>query len=234
MKEYGAKPKVYDEDFQKKKRKKDKKKRKQLGEVAEGPTLVERYRNMQTKGNVNNSALKTLGDLAAGLLVGPLLSAAFGKAAPLAGAALTFGGHYIGDDTSMIRIAGMSAVAHSVAKAKEYRQPGITFRDRMVGVKDDLLYTLLIKRYDAEEKKVPVQEESVAEPVHGIDANAEHFEGIEEPDYPEPMTYRSHREEPRPQPERNEVDGMEPEAYNPWNDPMLGFYLDDQPDFTKF
>ena len=214
-----------------KKRKKDKKKKKHLdGVQADKPSFLDRYRSMETKGNINNSALKTLGDLAAGLLIGPLISASLGKAAPIAGAALTFGGHYIGDDTSMMRIAGMSAVAHSMAKAKEYREAGSTIRDRLAGVKDDLLITLLIKRYEADEKKVASLKEPPAvifQPVQGIEPT-ENVEGFES------RFYEPERHEPSH--EESDVSGVEEELeYNPWSDPLLGFYLDDdQPDFSKF
>lgn len=101
--------------------KKKKKHKKQLGEVAQDKNLLQRFNEKPTKGNLQNSLLKTVADIA-GVGVGTVLSTAAGKAAPLVGIALIGTGHYIGDESGLMRVAGASTLAHSIAKAREYRQ----------------------------------------------------------------------------------------------------------------
>lgn len=86
-------PRRKDGTFKKwKKHKKDKKKHSELGAVPKNPNLWDRFNQAETKGNINNSLMKTLGDFVAGGIIGPFLGAALGKTAPLAGMALSFGG----------------------------------------------------------------------------------------------------------------------------------------------
>jgi len=130
-------------------KKKKKKKSSALGTAGKGtPGIINRYNAMETKSNVNHSLIKTLVDFVGAAVVGPALSASLGKFAPIAGAALSFGGHYIGDESGLMRGIGMGTVAHSVAKTKEYREPDSTMKDRLSGLKDDWLRLIMIKKAD--------------------------------------------------------------------------------------
>lgn len=135
-----------DRTEKKNKKKKAKKARKALGAVSKSSNLLDRYNGLETKSNVNNSLIKTFVDLAAGTLVGPALSAALGKYAPVAGAALSFGGHYLDDQSGLLRGIGMGTIAHSVAKTKEYRDPNSTMSDRFLDLKDNWLRMIFIKK----------------------------------------------------------------------------------------
>ncbi|MBI1838239.1 MAG: hypothetical protein HYR91_13335, partial [Flavobacteriia bacterium] len=78
-------------------------------------------------------------------VIAPVLSASLGKFSPLAGILLAFGGNYIGDKTGLIRGVAMGTIAHGVAKSKEYREENTTFKERINGLKDDWLSTLMLK-----------------------------------------------------------------------------------------
>jgi hypothetical protein len=141
---------------------------------------------MNAKGSIQNSLMKAVVDILAGAVVGPALSAALGKFAPVAGAALSFGGHYIGDDSGLMRAIGISTVAHSVAKVQEYREPDSTVKDGLSGLKDDWLRLVMMgqssppisPQESVEQAKAIVREielqENPAEPAGGyFDFNGE-------------------------------------------------------------
>ncbi|MBI1838200.1 MAG: hypothetical protein HYR91_13135 [Flavobacteriia bacterium] len=113
--------------------------------TASKPNLIDRYNGMETKGDFKNSAIKTLFEVLGGGVIAPVLSASLGKFSPLAGVILAFGGNYMGDKTGLIRGLAMGTIAHGVAKSKEYREENTTFKDRISGLKDDWLYTLMLK-----------------------------------------------------------------------------------------
>lgn len=108
--------------------------------------LLERYNDLETHNHPQNALIKTLVDALAGVMVGPVVSATLGKFAPLAGLALTFGGHYTGDRSGLLRGIGMITLAHSVAKAKTYRQEDSTLKDRLSELKDDWLRLVFLKK----------------------------------------------------------------------------------------
>jgi len=134
---------------------KDKKKRKRKGQPKPSGLngYLQGFNEQQAKGDAKNTLLKTVADLA-GIGIGTAISAAAGTFAPLLGAALIGTGHYIGDDSGLLRIAGAATVAHSVAKSKEYRQENSTLKERFIGLKDDWLRTALLK-HDADTTTVP-------------------------------------------------------------------------------
>jgi hypothetical protein len=133
--------------------KKDKKKKKWKSndESAGGrKNILQRFNEKKAKGDVQTTILKTVADVA-GIGIGTVLSAAAGKATPLLSLALIGGGHYIGDESGLMRTVGASAFAHSIAKAKEYREhPDQTIKDRLSSLKDEWLIALLMKHYDGQ------------------------------------------------------------------------------------
>ena len=107
--------------------------------------LIDRYNGIETKGDFKNSAIKTLFEVLGGGVIAPMLSASLGKFSPLAGIILAFGGNYLGDKTGLVRGVAMGTIAHGVAKSKEYREENTTFKNRINGLKDDWLSTLMLK-----------------------------------------------------------------------------------------
>lgn len=154
-----------DEKISKAKKKKDKSGSSKNSGLA---GIMDKLNGMETKSNVANSGIKALIDVAAAVLIGPALSASLGKFAPLAGIALSFGGHYVGDQSGLMRGVGMSTIAHSLAKTKEYRQPTSTANERLAGLKDDLLRLVMMKKDEAA-------------PINGINENVHIEPIIEEP-----------------------------------------------------
>ncbi len=162
--------------------KKDKKKKKKKTEKLEESSassikqFLAGFNGRQTKNNVQNTLLKLVADIA-GVGLGTALSASLGKIAPAAAIALMGAGHYMGDESGLLRVVGASTLAHSVAKSKEYRKhPEMTIADRLKDVKDGWLYATLLKHYQEEEqsasnKIAEMNPEQIAtnEPVEGTD-----------------------------------------------------------------
>jgi|GEM_PF-6236274 len=143
---YSKRLEEIDEKYRKPEKDKKKKKKKHKAPPKQGGLngVLQPFNEKQAKGNLNNTLLKTVADLA-GVGLGTAVSAAAGKAAPLIGAALIGTGHYIGDESGLLRVVGAATVAHSVAKSKEYRQEGSTMKDRLAGLKDDWLRAAMMK-----------------------------------------------------------------------------------------
>lgn len=173
----------------KKKKKKDKKNRQLMGVVAPKPGLIKQYTQMPTKNNPQNALIKAAIDAFAAMIVGPAVSASLGKFAPLAGVGLAFGGHYVGDETGMLRGIGMSTIGHSLSKVNEYREPDSTIAKRLEGIKDDLLRMLLIASISTPKNSASPEIGEVtitpveAEPNEQISNDEDpHFSGMSEED----------------------------------------------------
>lgn len=135
-----------------KKRKKQRIKNLLNGEVdttALKPNIVDRYNGAETKGDFKNSMLKTAVETIGAGAIAPLISAFFGKSSPIAGILLALLGNYVGDKTGLLRGIAMATISHGVAKAKEYRDPNTTIKERINGFKDDCLYTLMLKNIES-------------------------------------------------------------------------------------
>lgn len=140
-----------DEKYRKPDKKKKKKKRQPKPNGLNG--VLQGFNEQQAKGDAKTTLLKTIADIA-GVGLGTAVSAAAGKVAPLIGAAMIGTGHYIGDDSGLLRVVGAATVAHSVAKSKEYRQEGSTMKDRLSGLKDDWLRLAVLKHEEDKTTKV--------------------------------------------------------------------------------
>ena len=128
------------------------------------------YKERETKGNVNNTALKTAVEVVAAGGVVAYLSAACGKYATIIGSVLVAVGNY-SDDTGLVKALGLGMVGNGIGKAKEYSEnPDQTVQQRIAAVKDDLGYAFLIKKYSVkpatvsgvEPPKAPPQKSSVS------------------------------------------------------------------------
>lgn len=166
------------DEIPKKDKKKKKKKAEKLKETGSSSLkqLLAGFNERQTKNNVQNTLLKLVADIA-GVGLGTALSASLGKIAPAAAIALMGAGHYVGDESGLLRVVGASTLAHSVAKSKEYRKnPEMTIADRLKDVKDGWLYATLLKHYQEEEQsasnkssEVNPEQISANETVEGMD-----------------------------------------------------------------
>lgn len=162
---------------------KDKKKKKQKTNSGSGTIkgILAGFNKREAKNSVPNTLLKLLADLA-GVGMGTVLSASAGKAAPAVGVALMGAGHYMGDESGLLRVVGASTLSHGVAKSKEYREKSnMSISERLKDVKDGWLYAFLLKKYQEEQnsttaKVIDSTSESGAEEI-GV-------EGLE-PDNPE-------------------------------------------------
>lgn len=147
--------------------KKDKKKKKKKTEKLKEPgtssikQLLAGFNERQTKNNVQNTLLKLVADIA-GVGLGTVLSASLGKIAPAAAIALMGAGHYMGDESGLLRVVGASTLAHSVAKSKEYRKnPEMTIAEQLKDVKDGWLYATLLKHYQEEGQSQKTEPQTV-------------------------------------------------------------------------
>jgi len=126
-------------------------------------SLLEKYNERQTKGNAENTLIKGAVDAVASSVIGTGLGAIAGDKAPFAGLGLILAGHYFGDESGVLRIAGASTLAFGIAKAKEYQNnPNLdTAQKRISEAKDDFLTAFHLK-WKNEQKPT---EQKVVEPV---------------------------------------------------------------------
>lgn len=126
-------------------------------------SLLEKYNERQTKGNVENTLIKGAVDAVASSVIGTGLGAIAGDKAPFAGLGLILAGHYFGDESGVLRITGASTLAFGIAKAKEYQNnPNLdTAQKRISEAKDDFLTAFHLKWKNEQkptEQKVVVEE----------------------------------------------------------------------------
>lgn len=133
--------------------KKRKKKKNVLNEYAD------RFNKLETKGNIQNTLLKGLIDVA-GVAIGTVLGALAGKNSIFVGFGAILSGHFLGDKTNLLRTIGASTLAFGIGKAKDYNSnPELaTHKGRLLDLKDNWFATLYIKM--KEEKSEPKTKES--------------------------------------------------------------------------
>ncbi|MGV3611687.1 MAG: hypothetical protein ACO1N0_12095 [Fluviicola sp.] len=186
--------------------KKDKKKKKQKVNSDSGTIkgILAGFNKREAKNSVPNTLLKLLADIA-GVGIGTVLSASAGKAAPAVGVALLGAGHYMGDESGLLRVVGASTLSHSVAKGKEYREKSnMSISERLKDVKDGWLHAFLLKKYQEEQNSTVVK--AIA-PTSESSAEETGLEGIE-PDDPEEEFLEESSEEfyhDEPEPKRIEL-----------------------------
>jgi F0F1-type ATP synthase assembly protein I len=123
-------------------------------------SLLKRYNDADATKNVKITAMKTGADFLIGVPVGTGLGALLGIWSPLAGFLMIGAGHYFGDKSGLLRIAGAATIAYGVAKAAENRAAtkaasleGISLgsltegaKGRLVNFKDNWLQALYIDK----------------------------------------------------------------------------------------
>lgn len=172
------------------KKKKRKKEKKDLGEIPEKKkNMLQRFNERNAKGSVQNTLLKTLADIA-GVGIGTVLSAATGTFAPAIGAVLIGTGHYIGDQSGLLRVVGASTFAHGVSKAKSYREnPDQTLAERFGELKDEWLIATLLKHYASNPQTVVIPNSESAQVTQRElteESQSNGMEGIAETTFEEP------------------------------------------------
>lgn len=112
--------------------------------------ILDDYNNKKTKGSIENTLIKTTIDVAASSVVGPAIASLSGKDSIFVGIGLIGIGHYLGDESGLLRMTGASTIAYGIAKSKEYKNnPEMqTIPQRMNLLKQDLLSTFHIKWKD--------------------------------------------------------------------------------------
>lgn len=116
-------------------------------------SILEKFNGREAKGNIENTALKSVVDILAGGAIGPGLAAISGKYSPIAGLLLIISGHYAGDKSGVLRTVGASTLAFGIAKSKDYQKnPEMdTANKRLTGLGNDILTAFHMKW--KEEKK---------------------------------------------------------------------------------
>jgi hypothetical protein len=122
--------------------------------------LLKRYNDAQAKSNVKVTAMKSGVDLLLGVGIGSGLAATLGIWSPLAGFLMMGTGHYLGDESGVLRVAGAATVAYGIAKSMENREAvrqasvnGVTLgslaggaKERLVQLKNEWVNALFIDK----------------------------------------------------------------------------------------
>lgn len=129
--------------------------------------VLQRYNGAEAKKNVRNTAMKTGVDAVLGTSAGAGLGAAFGIWSPLAGFLMIGAGHYFGDKSGVLRVAGAATIAYGIAKASENRAAaevasvnGISLgslaegaKDRLSNFKDNFLKAYYLDKITGKKKE---------------------------------------------------------------------------------
>jgi len=109
--------------------------------------ILEQYNEKQTKENVENTLLKSAVDTVASSVIGTGIGAIAGDKAVFAGIALILAGHYVGDESGLLRLTGASTMAYGIGKSSEYTtNPELnTVGKRISALKDDWLTAFHLK-----------------------------------------------------------------------------------------
>jgi len=136
--------------------------------------FIDKFNQRQTKGNIENTMLKGLVDVA-GVAAGTGLGALAGSHSKFVGLATIIGGHYLGDKSNVLRIIGASTLAYGIAKAKDYGSNPIfdSSEARLADLKDNWLTTLYLKMKDEKKKTKPNNENDSEVTVESIASETE-------------------------------------------------------------
>ncbi|MCB9195525.1 MAG: hypothetical protein H6598_04810 [Flavobacteriales bacterium] len=109
--------------------------------------LYNKFNSLPAKQNTQNTLIKGLVDTVAGSVVGTGIGALTGDKAAFAGIILILAGHYVGDESGLLRVTGASTLAYGIGKAKEYENnPELaTPNQRLGALKDDWLSAFHLK-----------------------------------------------------------------------------------------
>ena len=83
--------------------------------------LLEEFNLKETKGNVNNTLIKSVVDISS-VAAGTALSALSGDKAKFIGPLLILLGHYINDKSGLLRTLGASTLSYGIAKSRDFKE----------------------------------------------------------------------------------------------------------------
>ncbi|MBI3136052.1 MAG: hypothetical protein HYZ14_15350 [Bacteroidetes bacterium] len=133
--------------------------------------VVEKYNSKEAHKHAGYSAMKMLVDMGIGGGVGTGLGAVSGVVAPWLGILLMGVGHYSGDKTGLIRVAGATCLGYGVAKMLENRAAasaatvsGISLgslaggaKQRLISLKDEWKHTLFLDKLMGSKTEAPLE-----------------------------------------------------------------------------
>ncbi len=142
--------------------------------------FLQKYNERETKGNVQNTLLKGAVDTVAGSVIGTGIGALAGDKAAFAGIALILAGHYLGDESGVLRVTGASTMAYGIGKAQVYKSdPEMkSVSNRLGGLKQDLLGAFFFKY--KEEKNEILEKKKPSTSNEALNVEPFHFETEEE------------------------------------------------------
>ena len=128
-------------------------------------SFLDKFNERETKGSVENTAIKSIVDVVSGGVVGPGIAAVGGQYSPLIGIALIIAGHYFGDKSGVLRTTGASSLAFGIAKSHSYQnEPALNSpQKRLKGLGNDLLTTLHINWKKEQNKTINTENTNVME-----------------------------------------------------------------------
>jgi len=137
--------------------------------------LLQRYNDADAKKNVKYTAMKSGVDLVVGSSAGAGLGALLGIWSPLAGFLMIGAGHYFGDKSGVLRVAGAATIAYGIAKAAENRAAteeasvnGISLgslaegaKGRLINFKDNWLKAFYLDKLTGKKKEETIEDSDV-------------------------------------------------------------------------
>lgn len=141
------------------------KNRKKKGSKNQLTKLLEEYNQKDTKGNINNTLLKSVVDIA-GVAAGTGIGALSGDKAKFIGPLLIALGHYIGDESGLLRMLGASTLSYGIAKSKEFKenQELHKVKGRMIDLKGNWLSAMYLDMKQEKETETEVKEKPLPKP----------------------------------------------------------------------
>lgn len=148
--------------------------------------LLQKYNGAGAKKDVKITGMKTGVDLVVGSGVGTGLGALLGLWSPVAGLIMIGAGHYFGDKSGVLRVAGAATIAYGIAKAVENRAAseesavnGITMsgvadgaKRRLIDFKNNWLKATYADKLFSKKSEESEQEEDGETTVGAIDLRA--------------------------------------------------------------
>lgn len=197
--------------------------------------ILASFNARSAKGDVKNTGIKTLADLIVGATAGAGIGAAAGKHAKWVGLGLILSGHYFGDESGLMRTAGVAAIAYGIAKHFENEELSGTVqglgllgeaqkaKTRLSAFKDEVLGTYYLDRLmGKKDDKVPVDPSSE---MSGINLSSlDYFEELNEQQASEFDASQL----------RGEMEDWQDDAEPIAGDSEFSYaIIDDTPDFSK-
>ncbi len=142
--------------------------------------LLQKYNSKSAKKSAKFTAMKTGVDVLGTAAVGPAIGAGLGIFAPVAGLIMIAAGHFLGDQSGLLRLTGAATIGYGIAKARSNRmRTGQNFvdsaKDRYIELKDDWMNATYLDKLIKSDN----QSETPVEGIGAIDlSELDHFERL--------------------------------------------------------